>query len=251
MYEQYYKDFITKFHYLSNRHDRYIVFLDLLKLASYSIYNAFLKSTEIENEYLKIASKYSKEDMEIFCKMFSILVMMFETKGEITDILGEMYMNEKIGNKNLGQFFTPFHISEFMAKILCGTREKIQASIEENGYITLSEPCSGAGTMILAFAKALQDENINYQQNLLVQAIDISEICTYMTYVQLSLYGIPAIVYCGDTISQKMNFKLETPLYFLNYWKFRKKSNNEIIEKENVIKFNEVLKNGICQMSFF
>ena len=71
--------------------------------------------------------------------------------------------------------------------------------IDKNGYITLSEPCCGAGAMILGFVKALKDEDINYQQNLLVYAVDISEICAYMTYVQLSLYGIPAIVVRKDT----------------------------------------------------
>lgn len=70
--------------------------------------------------------------------------------------------------------------------------------------------------MILSFAKALQKRHINYQQNLLVEATDISDVCAYMTYIQLSLYGIPAIVYCGDTYSQKMRFKMETPLFFLH-----------------------------------
>lgn len=76
--------------------------------------------------------------------------------------------------------------------------------------------------MVLSFAKALQKRNINYQQELLVEATDISDICAYIAYIQLSLYGISAIVYCGDALSQKMRFKLETPLFYINYWKFRK-----------------------------
>lgn len=254
MYKQYYKEFINQFHYLSDRHGRYNVFFDFLKLSSFSMYNSFAKEEKVEKEYLKIISKYKKEEIDVFCKMFSKLVLMYETKGEITDILGQVYMNENIGNKGLGQFFTPFHISDFMAKITSGTKESMQTIIDKNGFLTLNEPCSGAGTMILAFAKTMQDYGINFQQNLLAYAVDIDEMCTYMTYIQLSLYGIPAIVYNGDTLSQEMYFKLETPLYFLNYWKFRRKDNNEIYEEnkeENIIKFNEVTKNGICQMSFF
>lgn len=83
-------------------------------------------------------------------------------------------------------------------------------------------PVVGAGGMVLAFARALQEYGVNYQRELLVEATDISDICIYMTYIQLSLYGIPAVVYCGNTLSQKMRFKLETPLFYFNYYRFRK-----------------------------
>lgn len=122
--------------------------------------------------------------------------------------------------------------------------------------------------MILSFAKALDKRHINYQQELLVEATDISDVCVYMTYIQLSLYGIPAVVYCGDTLSQKMRFKMETPLYFLQYWKFRKfytqsneleqekieQNNNKIIiEKpiENQNLFKEVTIKGNGQISLW
>ncbi len=75
--------------------------------------------------------------------------------------------------------------------------------------------------MILSFAKVLKKHNINYQHQLLVEATDISSTCAYMAYIQLSLYGIPAVVYCGNTISGQIYFKMETPLFFLQYWKFR------------------------------
>ena len=116
--------------------------------------------------------------------------------------------------------------------------------------------------MILSFAKALKCENINYQQQLLVIATDLSDICAYMTYIQLSLYGIPAIVYCGNTLTLESNFKMETPLYFLQYWKFRKshllndeqdlehiEENQDRIKKENL--FNEITVNGNCQITLW
>ena len=87
--------------------------------------------------------------------------------------------------------------------------------------------------LLLSFARAIQKRNINYQQDLLVIANDISDVCAYMTYIQLSLYGIPAIVYCGDALSQKKRFKMETPLYFLQYWKFRN-FNKQSFEKSTV-----------------
>ena len=241
------------FNLLAQRYDKYRIFLDFLKLISYSMYNSFKHSEEIEIKYLDIVKTYKKDELEIFCKMFGELVLMYEYKNEIVDILGEFYMQNKIGNSNLGQFFTPFHISEFMAKVTID-KENVENIIKENGYITMAEPCSGSGVMILGIAKTLKEQNVNYQQDLLVYAIDISEICTYMTYVQLSLYGIPAIVCCGDSITQKMNFQLETPFYFMNYWKFRKMNNKteDISSNEKIItKFNEVTVKGNCQFSLW
>ena len=48
--------------------------------------------------------------------------------------------------------------------------------------------------MILSLAKVLKKRNINYQQDLLVIATDLSDVCVYMAYIQLALYGIPAVV---------------------------------------------------------
>lgn len=253
MYDQYYKQFLEKFNFLSQKYGRYKVFEDFLKLASYSMYNSFMRSEEIESKYLNIVSAYTKADVQILCQMFGILVLMYESKNEITDILGEFYMLNKIGDKGLGQFFTPFHISEFMSKAIMD-KEDSNRIIAENGFITMCEPCCGAGGMILGAAKALKEQDINYQQDLLVYAIDISDICAYMTYVQLSLYGIPAIVYCGDSITQKMRFKLETPLYFINYWKFNKAnniSNENNLQEKIITKFNEVTINGNNQFSLW
>ena len=122
--------------------------------------------------------------------------------------------------------------------------------------------------MILGFAKALKSRGINYQQNLFVDATDISPTCVYMTYIQLSLYGIPAIVHCGDTLSLKMNFQMETPFFFTNYWKFSKifrQSSEEIQEKieesenkiiidkpiENQILLKETIVKGNCQITLW
>lgn len=89
-----------------------------------------------------------------------------------------------------------------------------------------------------------------------------------MTYLQLSLYGIPAIVNCGNTLTQEIRFKMETPLFFSQYWKFRKfyeknsekeqeeiqKNKDVFIEKkttENKSIFNETIIKGNCQISLW
>lgn len=94
--------------------------------------------------------------------------------------------------------------------------------------------------------------------------MDLSDVCAYMTYVQLSLCGIPAIVYCGNSLTEEIRFKMETPLYFIQYWKFQKSYNqnnqkdiekieqnesNNIIQKSNL--FNEVTIKGNSQLSLW
>lgn len=117
--------------------------------------------------------------------------------------------------------------------------------------------------LVLSYARALQKQNINYQEYLLVDVTDISDICVYMTYIQLALYGVPAIVRCGNTLTQEMRFKMETPLFFLHYSKFRKfymKNQNEIKENTVVIDkskitnqnlFKEVAIKGNCQITLW
>lgn len=122
--------------------------------------------------------------------------------------------------------------------------------------------------MILALVKALKKRNINYQQELLVEATDISDVCAYMTYIQLSLYGIPAIVYCGNTLTREIRFVMRTPLYCLQYLKFNSffmNNENENIEKasqigekvvaksltENQNLFKEIIINGNSQVSLW
>lgn len=86
-----------------------------------------------------------------------------------------------------------------------------------------------------------------------------------MTYIQLALYGIPAVVCCGNALTQEMRFKMETPLYFMQYWKFRKhymRSEEEksqeakqkiIIEKpiKNKVNYKETIIKGNCQISLW
>ncbi len=117
--------------------------------------------------------------------------------------------------------------------------------------------------LVLSYARALQKQNINYQEYLLVDVTDISDICVYMAYIQLALYGVPAIVRCGNTLTQEMRFKMETPLFFLYYSKFRKfymqnqkeiKKNTVVIDKSKITNqnlFKEVTVKGNYQISLW
>lgn len=157
---------------------------------------------EREQEYLSIMGKYSREEQIRMSHMFHLLSCAFE--DELTDLLGEIYMEANCGNKRTGQFFTPFHLS-------CLAAELASADVSEENPAILNEPSVGSGGMIIAAASALKKRGLNYQRCMKVVAQDLDWRSVYMTYVQLSLLGIDATVIQGDSL---MNEKPEPKQIF-------------------------------------
>lgn len=144
-----------------------------------------------EKAYLQIAGKHNNERMAQFCRLNGMLIDAFEEKME--DVLGYIYMHLELGSSRQGQFFTPYHLCQLMAKVALKNAGKQE-------LYTCNEPSCGAGGNIIAFAEALKDEGINYQERLKVICQDIDVRAVYMTYLQCSYYGIPAIVFQSDTL---------------------------------------------------
>ena len=72
--------------------------------------------------------------------------------------------------------------------------------VSTEDVITLTEPTCGSSGMIIAYARALRDKGINYQRLLDIKASDIDFACVYMSYIQLSLLGIKAVVVRQDSL---------------------------------------------------
>ena len=203
----------------SYRHSARKVFADFIALSSISISNAvdLRHWDEREKRYMDIISGYDRDEIDRFPKMLAELVAALET--EMTDVLGQVYMELELGSKQTGQFFTPWSVCQMMAEIaVTDAGEKI----ENNGFITVNEPAVGGGAMIIALAEALKKAGYNYQKQMVVIATDIDIRSVYMCYLQLSLLGIPAVVYHGDTLSLKMYSEWFTPAYILGGWSLRK-----------------------------
>lgn len=187
------------------------VFTDWVKLTALSVSQqvVYLESREID--YINTARGYSEEELLRFSEMSAFLCECFE-QG-LDDYLGRVYMQISAGNKNTGQFFTPFNIAELAAQIAVGSELPIK------DIMTLNEPSCGGGATVLAAAKALHSKGVNYQQRLKITANDIDWNCVYMTYTQLSLAGADAIVYQGNTLTAETPSPQRffyTPMYALN-----------------------------------
>ena len=111
-------------------------------------------------------------------------------------------------NAQIGQFFTPYDVARMLAMT---SLQDAAAIIGQNGFLTLQEPASGAGGMVLAAADALTQQGFDPGLHMLVNAIDVSPLCFHMTFLQLSLRGIPALVEHGNTLSGERFARAWTP----------------------------------------
>lgn len=182
---------------LSGSKSPYDIFVDWITIMALSLVNAPCVIHdkvwhEREKQYQNIVQKYTKEDLSKFVNMFCLLTYAFEEK--LTDWLGEIYMESGCGNKNTGQFFTPFNVSQMTASMT------IPDDYDGSYPLTVNEPSTGGGGMIVAMANALKEKGFNFQACMKVVAQDLDWKGVYMTFIQLSLLGIDAVVVQGDTL---------------------------------------------------
>jgi hypothetical protein len=205
-------------------HDIYRVFNDFLEMSAISVSNTVdpTHREERERRYLELINAYEKKDQGLFPQMFAHLTEALEENAKTTgpeDVLGPVFHDLELHQKYRGQFFPPQNISDMMAMIACGGEH--QRAIQEKGYISMCEPACGSGVMATSMCKAMMKESLNYCSQLVVTAIDIDLKCVHMTYLQLSLYGIPAVVIHGNTITMEEWSRWYTPVYILNGWIWR------------------------------
>lgn len=207
------------------------VFNDFLSLSAASLANTVPtpEREKREKEYLSLINRYGKTEQKLFVELFSLFVLAMEENPK-QDFLGTMYHRLNLHQEQKGQFFTPYHISEFMAKIQVN-KNALADEISQKGYISVGDPACGAGAMLIAFANVVHEENINYQKQVYFEAQDIDRTAGLMCYLQLSILGCSAAVIIGDSLLKPGmhpdNTVFYTPFYYLNDWRFQPKENAE------------------------
>lgn len=196
------KELVKKFEvFTSKGRSRWQVWSDWITISAIAVSNATDKShfNEREQQYMTIVKKYTKQEVDAFADMFSILVMALEDNSE-QDFLGELYMCLGLGSDHAGQFFTPYHLCEFMSAVTTPA-EEFQQKIGDKGWVAVCDPTCGAGALLVAFANECRKKEINYQTDVLFVAQDIDYIVGMMCYLQMSLLGMPGYVVIGDTLA--------------------------------------------------
>ena len=198
------------------RHRPYDVFRDFCELLSLSLSNVVDKFQFAAREarYMEVIGKYDREEMNRFLLMREHVVESFEVGFK--DCLGELFMALDFGDDRKGQFFTPYPLCRLMAKMTLGDAGEM---IGKKGFFTLNEPAAGGGAMVIASAHALKEQGINYQQHMHVIAQDIDLTAVHMTYIQLALLHVPAIVVHGNSLwPEKTWGHWVTPAHVWGFW---------------------------------
>ena len=195
--EQKVKEIVKTIEGISGTYSPYQVFYDWVHIMALGIQNQLCIIhdkvwQEREKEYLEVINRYGEKEGKEIVKMFALLTEAMEE--EFSDYLGDIYMKSGCGNKNTGQFFTPYHVSK--ATAMLGIPNQI-----DDPFI-INEPSVGGGGMIIAAADIMKERGINYQRKMKVIAQDLDWLAVYMSYVQFSIIGIDAIVVQGNTLGE-------------------------------------------------
>lgn len=238
MKKQWDKEFITLFNRLVGKRSNWEVWNDFLTMAAIAFANVMPtpERTEREDRYLSMIHSYEKEEQEIFPQLLSVVTMAFEDNPK-QDFLGNLYTTLNLNQHQKGQFFTPYHICEFMAEIQNGG--DLKEEVEQKGFMSVSDPACGAGALLIAFANSAKAHGVNYQEKVLFVAQDIDATAAKMCYIQLTLLGCSACIIIGDSLAKPGfhpdNEVYYTPMYFLNSWRFCEKTKAEEISANEAV----------------
>jgi hypothetical protein len=151
-----------------------------------------LSGGQMEEEYLAVAKHYSTRETgkrpidQVPILLAKLVQLMEDTRA---DILGEIFEGAITYGEN-GQFLTPEHLADLMARLLDG------------GGDTVHDPCCGTGRLLLAAAK------INHNRLFIGQDVDVR--CVKITTINLALRGLYGYVLWGNTLSNEIKLVYKT-----------------------------------------
>lgn len=210
------RQFISVFRDTARNLRRWEVFSDFITLAAGELDMARIRTPENIERSRDICAKYSGSDISNLHTLFCLMVCALEAKFH--DFLGAIFMELELGDDRNGQYFTPYHVQSLMAKLLM---PDVEQTIRREGFVTVSDPASGAAGMIVAYAENLMAAGYNPSEHMFGSCIDIDPIAADMAFIQLSLLGIPAEVVTGNTLTMQLNRVRYTPVYYINNFEKR------------------------------
>lgn len=208
------KQFIRVFNQTACNLHRWDVFSDFITLAASEMDLARIRTPENIEHSRQICARYEAADIKKMHELFWLMVCALDAKFH--DFLGAIFMELELGSDRMGQYFTPYSVQTMMARMMM---PGVKDTIRREGFVTVSDPASGAAGMIIAYAECLLEAGFNHSAQMFGSCIDISPIAADMAFVQLSLLGIPAEVITGNTLTKQFSKVRYTPVYYINEFK--------------------------------
>lgn len=198
------KEFIKSLEKLDRSRSIGETFRDMMEMA-YCAHAKLMAPTderadELEARYMGLVDRFQNKDtVRAFPDLIGLAWDTVAAGG--CDFLGQVSSEISVLDTRNGQFFTPYDVSRLLVEMSIDGLERV---IEEKGYFTLSEPACGAGGIVLAAADKVERMGYNYALSMLVEAVDVSPLAYYMTYLQLTWRGVTAHVVRGNTLSMEV-----------------------------------------------
>lgn len=167
--------------------------------------------------------------------------------GKFTDLFALTFMQAGAVNKRLKQDFT----SPDAARLISEITFRHDTPLPKEGFFSLDDTACGSGTILLAGVERIAALGFNPSTQLAVCASDLDPRCAQMTYLNLALYGVPAVVVCGDAISLQEYDRWYTPAYLLGKWIWRAPipfGDSGYVSDEMLRRFDEPIYNAFRQM---
>ncbi|RLM18823.1 hypothetical protein BIY29_17705 [Brenneria alni] len=223
--------FLSQFREIAPYENRWTVFSDFIHMAAAALHNRCHFIQEIEDDYMRRIRRYEKADQHRFQVLFNTLVEGMEFSA--ADFLGSVFMELELGDQCRGQYFTPYSVGYMMAKLQLADGLPTLTSGERD-FITVSDPACGAGGLVVAMAQAMLEAGFNPQKQMMAVCVDIDPVAAMMAYVQLALYGIPAMVIVGNSLSMEYRQTWRTPFWFMFGWERKWALEQERQMRQNV-----------------
>ena len=198
------------------------VWSDWVEICAIALAHADLAQRDArEQRYLQVIAQYERAKLDQLVQAFSHLVMAYEVRvqaADFGDVLGSTFMMLDMGNAGTGQFFAPYEVSRLMGNMMMGNGQDLVDKTSAQEFVRVLEPACGAGGMLIAAAHAMHDAQLNYQQCMHATAIDIDQRCVHMTFIQLALLHVPAVVIHGNGLTGECREQWITPAHILGGW---------------------------------
>lgn len=174
------------------------------------LYKPFKEDQKFINERLEeLTRKDEKEigDISIWLDIICY-IHRFDFSGITNDIFGHIYENylkELYSEENLGQFFTPPEVVDFMLEEIGWTEEEIKKRASENkDNLSIIDPSCGSGTFLYSATNILMnaiphetEEQSKFVENIINQNIfglDVEEFSLYLAEMSILMRLLPCII---------------------------------------------------------
>lgn len=177
---------------IATNHSLTKVFADFVTVTSCT-----LSFFQREDEYVRVMKQYTRTQVNLFVEAFGQLILDMDNRP-FEDVLGPVYMevHSNVSKQARGEFYTPWSISCLMAEMTCPEPKAGEIT-------TFNDPAVGSGGMPLAFAKTWVERGFDLL-NVQMVLQDINKLAVDMCFINMTLWGIPAVVLLGDTLKEEV-----------------------------------------------